>query len=66
MKTDIYVRNEGTIVLFTPYSEPAQDWCNENLPEDCATFGDAYVVEHRYARDIMQGIANEGLVMEVS
>lgn len=61
---DFYVRIEGGIVLFTPVTGEALDWVDEHLPDDCMTFGDAYVVEHRYAYDIMQGIINDGLTLE--
>jgi hypothetical protein len=61
MRTDFTVQNEGTIFLLYPLTGPAQDWIDNNLPEDRTFFGTAVVVEHRYIRDIVQGIRGDGL-----
>ena len=55
------IRNEGSLVLFTPLDDAAKEWWEENV-ESAQTFGPAYVVEHRYASGIIEGIsaAKEG------
>ena len=46
----------GSIVLFEPLTEAAQDWWNDNVDPECMKMGAAYAVEHRYAGDIAEGI----------
>lgn len=65
VRNDFYVRNEGSIVLLTPDSDAAYDWCDEHLPEDAMRFGLSYVIEHRYADEILTGILGEGLTYAV-
>ena len=48
--------NEGSIVLFEPLTDAARDWWAGNVDPDAITMGQAYVVEHRYAGDIVEGI----------
>ena len=48
--------NEGSIVLFEPLTDAAQDWWSSNVDPEAQTWGRSYVVEHRYAGDIMEGI----------
>ena len=50
------IRNEGSIILFEPLTSAAQDWWSSNVDPEAQTFGRAYVVEHRYAPDIIEGI----------
>lgn len=63
-KADVVVTNHGTIFTFLPQTDAAREWCNEHLPDDAQMFGDAYVVEHRYAGDIADGMAGDGLILE--
>jgi hypothetical protein len=58
---DFTIRDEGSILLLTPHTEPARKWIDEHLPEDRLTFAGAVVVEHRYIRDIVAGILRDGL-----
>ena len=46
----------GSIVLFEPLTETAQNWWNDNVDPECMKMGAAYAVEHRYAGDIAEGI----------
>lgn len=63
--TDFLVVNHGSIVTFKPLTDDAQEWCEEKLQgEDTLMFGGAYVVEPRYADDIMEGIINDGLTVK--
>ena len=40
-------------------TEDAKLWWEENVSNDCQKFGNAFVVEHRYAYDIIDGLNNE-------
>jgi len=48
--------NEGSIILFEPLTDAARSWWSSNVDPEAQTFGQAYVVEHRYAGDIVEGI----------
>jgi len=61
---DVLVRNEGSIFLLTPMTEAASEWFADHLPEDAQTFGPATVVEHRYVAAIVEGMVNDGLVVQ--
>jgi hypothetical protein len=58
---DFTVRNEGTILLFYPLTDPAREWLKENVQDDAQWFGDALVVEHRYAGDLAMAMLAAGL-----
>ena len=58
---DFIVQNEGSIFLFTPLSAKAAQWIGEHVQPDATWFGDALVVEHRYARDLAEGMKGAGL-----
>lgn len=60
MTADFLIMNGGTIVQFWPQSEAAKAWWYENV-QDAPTLGQSRVVEHRYARDIIEGLAEAGL-----
>ena len=60
---DFLVENYGTIFLLQPLTPSANSWVNEHLPEDRLTFGSAVCVEHRFIRDIVRGIVNDGLAL---
>ncbi len=62
---DFTVQNEGTIFLLTPVSDLAVDWAEHHLPQDSQHFGGSIVVEHRYIENIVAGIQNDGLTVEV-
>jgi hypothetical protein len=61
-KVDYQIRNEGTLVLLWPISDMAVAWCEENFADDSIRWSSAYVIEHRYAGDIVEGLAADGLV----
>jgi hypothetical protein len=50
------IMNEGSIVLFEPLTDAARGWWTDNVDPEAQTWGRSYVVEHRYAGDIMEGI----------
>ena len=59
---DVLVRNEGSIVMFTPKSQEAKNWVDDNLGlESWQWLGPAFAVEWRYAPDIVNGMTGDGL-----
>jgi hypothetical protein len=60
---DVLVRNKGMLFLFCPLSTEAKVWIDEPVQPDAQWFGDALVVEHRYAWGLAQGMKDEGLVL---
>jgi len=48
--------NEGSIILFEPLTDAARSWWSSNVDPEAQTLGQSYVVEHRYAGDIVEGI----------
>jgi hypothetical protein len=60
---DVRVENHSSVFLFVPLSEAADDWIRNNLQDDAQFWGNALVVEHRYARDLAAGMIEHGLVV---
>jgi len=60
---DIIIRNEGTLFLFTPISDEATEWWDEHVQEGM-TFSRSYVVEHRFAPAIIDGLVEAGFEIE--
>jgi hypothetical protein len=59
---DVFVKNMGTLIKFLPITDKAYDWLMDNThAEDHMWFGRALMVEHRYAFDIIRGMADDGL-----
>lgn len=61
--TDVQIRNEGNLFLFSLLTDKARAWVDAHI-EDQVLFGDALVVEHRYAWDLAQGMLSDGLTVE--
>lgn len=61
---DAEVSNHGSIVLFTPLTELASEWIQENVEEGALWHGRSLAVEHRCAPDILQGMMAAGLNVE--
>lgn len=57
---DISVWDEGSIILITPITQAATDWVEKNI-EVATMFGNAIVVEHRYAMDLLITAQEDGL-----
>ena len=52
--------NHGSIFILTPLTPAAHDWAADRLRwGDCS-----YAIEHRYARDIVKGILEDGLEVQ--
>jgi len=60
-RLDIAVENHGSLFLFRPMSDQGAAWLAENLDPQAQRFGDAYVVEPRYAYEIGFGAQHAGL-----
>ena len=60
---DVLVRNEGTLFLFCPLTSSAKEWIVEHVEADAHWFGNALVVEHRYALGLAVGMKDAGLVL---
>ena len=60
---DFSLYDGGSVFLLTPISDEAKDWAKEHLPEDTRTFGRGFAVEHRYIKDIVDGMTSEGLTI---
>lgn len=61
---DFSVDNQGSISILWAKTEAAEAWVAEHIPEDAQTWGrNGTVIEHRYVRDIVEGIINDGLTV---
>lgn len=59
-QTNFMVTDEGTVVFITPVSDVARQWVDENLSlEPWQYLGDGFGIEHRYADEIIQAMAEE-------
>jgi hypothetical protein len=63
MNPNITIENHGTIFLFRLNTLAASEWVSENVQSDAQFFGDALVVERRYAQDLAEHILADGLVL---
>jgi hypothetical protein len=63
-KLDITVDDHGSIFMFTPISKLAREWVEEHLRlEGWQWLGASFAVEHRFARSLAEGMAEDGLVV---
>jgi hypothetical protein len=60
-RRDVHVVNHGSLYLFHLLTARAEQWVTENVSEDATRFGNALVVEHRYAQDLAEGMFAAGL-----
>ena len=61
---DVAVHNEGTLFLFGPLTDRAKTWIAANVQADVLWFGDALVIENRFAADIARGMRGDGLTLQ--
>ncbi len=61
---DVLVNDAGTLFTFCPLTARAKDWIAEHVQSDAQWFGNALVVEHRYAWGLAQGMKDDGLVLQ--
>lgn len=59
---DFEVHYEGSISIVAPLTPGAEQWLLDNLPGDVTTWGGCgRVIEHRFVRDIVDGMLDAGL-----
>ncbi len=69
MSTDFTVLNAGSIFILNPITEKADAWVEEKITitEETQTWGQkGIVIEHRYVHDIIEGILEDKLTLEVA
>jgi hypothetical protein len=49
------ITNHGSLIGFIPVDDAAQAWWDEHVQE-CHQMGSQYLVGHRFAQDIIDGI----------
>jgi hypothetical protein len=61
---DFAVSHHGTISLFHPLTNAADDWLRLHCPADGEHqyLGNALAIEHRFVADIIQFAADDGLL----
>ena len=52
--------SEGTITLITPLTAEARSWLRDRVDSEATYWGQALVVEPRYAEPILEGIVADG------
>jgi hypothetical protein len=63
--TDVHVIDQGTLIGFETITETAQDWFRLNVASaDWQWMGNTLWVDHRNARDLLDGIVNADLTVE--
>ena len=63
-KVDVTVEDHGSIYLFHPVSEEAQDWVTFHVSlEPWQWLCNRFSVEHRYAADLVAGMLEDGLTV---
>ena len=64
MKTDVEIRDEGTLVLFDLRTPEARSWWLDHVAVDGIMWHTANVVETRFAAAIIEGMHEAGLRIE--
>jgi len=62
---DVRFTDHGTIVLLEPLTEAAQEWVADNISPDAQTWAGSIVVEPRYVENIVLGMQDDGLAIEI-
>jgi hypothetical protein len=58
---DVELCNGGTVFLFRPVTKPAQEWFADNVESEPWQWSNGSLgVDHRYAEDLLDGIASAG------
>ena len=61
---DIILTGGGTIYTLLGTTPEGTAWLDDNLDPEAMRCGEAYVVEHRYVDDIVEGAMNDGLLIQ--
>jgi hypothetical protein len=62
---DIRITDHGSLVLFTPVTQTAEAWIAAHVDSGAQWWGRGVAVDHRLARDLAQGMAEDGLILHV-
>ena len=63
---DVQVHSDGTMSHFTPITQKAKDWVEENVTlESWQWLGNGFGVEHRYVDDLVRGMVEGDLVVQI-
>lgn len=60
---DFRLADHGTVMLFTPLTDAAHCWADENLPADTAVFAGSLAIESRCMSAILDAVKCAGLVI---
>lgn len=60
---DVLIANAGTVFVFCPLTSRAKEWIDENT-EDATWYGDALIVDHRFAWGLARGMKDAGLELK--
>lgn len=64
--TDVRIIDQGTLIGLKPVTEAATAWFADNVESsDWQWMHDTLWVDQRYVRDLLDGIVNAGLTLEV-
>jgi hypothetical protein len=65
---DFTIRDEGSLVLLSPCTEPARNWIADHIGPDNGyqPYYPTIVVEPRYLAPILEGIRESGLTLGAS
>ena len=63
--TDLTVTNHGSILLLSGNTEAGHAWLDAHIPEDHQTWCNDIVIEPRYIEDIINGAAQDGLIISL-
>lgn len=61
MSVDVTIENHSSLMLFRLHTDRAREWVDEFVSDDAQFFGGALVVEPRYASNLANGMADDGL-----
>jgi hypothetical protein len=61
---DVEVSGHGSIFLVEPKTDAGREWIREHVSGEALWFGRALAVEHRYVANLVDGMINDGLIVE--
>jgi hypothetical protein len=65
-RLDLQIIDDGSIVQFLPETAAGAEWLEENVElDDYRWRGNALVVDHRFALDLIDGLRSDGLRCQV-
>lgn len=65
MPADVFIADCGSVALFTPMSPAAHEWVEEHVQvESWQKMGASIACEPRYLKQLVEGMQEDGLVVE--